>query len=79
MHSKQQLIRLRWPSWFFASLLCSPLLAADVEKVLYSFTRSDGSIPYPALILDAKGNLGREQGRRYLLRNLGVLADRVRH
>jgi uncharacterized repeat protein (TIGR03803 family) len=57
MHSKQQLIRLRSPSWFFASLLCSPLLAADVEKVLYSFTRSDGSIPYPALILDAKGNL----------------------
>jgi uncharacterized repeat protein (TIGR03803 family) len=58
MHSKQQLIRFAAiAAVVFASLLPSPLLAADVEKVLYSFTGGDGSIPYPAMILDAKGNL----------------------
>jgi uncharacterized repeat protein (TIGR03803 family) len=58
MHNKQQLIRFAAiVAVVFASLLPSPLLAADVEKVLYSFTGSDGSVPYPALIFDAKGNL----------------------
>ena len=58
MHSKQQLIRIAAiAAVAFASLLPAPLLAADVEKVLYSFTGTDGSIPYPALIFDAKGNL----------------------
>lgn len=58
MHRKQQLIRFAAiVAVVFASLLPSPLLAADVEKVLYSFTSSDGSVPYPALIFDAKGNL----------------------
>ena len=58
MHSKQQLIRYAAiVAVVFAALQPSPLLAADVEKVLYSFTGGSGSIPYPALIFDAKGNL----------------------
>ena len=58
MHSKQQLIGLTAiAAVVFALLLPCPLLAADAEKVLHSFTGGDGSIPYPAVIFDAKGNL----------------------
>ncbi|HEX8814327.1 MAG TPA: choice-of-anchor tandem repeat GloVer-containing protein [Terriglobales bacterium] len=38
-------------------LLPCTLFAGDVETILYSFTGDDGSLPYPALILDGNGNL----------------------
>ena len=41
----------------FGFWLTSPLFAASVEKILYSFNGSDGSLPYPALTFDGKGNL----------------------
>jgi uncharacterized repeat protein (TIGR03803 family) len=41
----------------FGFWLTSPLFATSVEKVLYSFNGSDGSVPYPALTFDSNGNL----------------------
>ena len=41
----------------FGFWLTTPLSGASVEKVLYSFNGSDGSLPYSALTFDSKGNL----------------------
>lgn len=39
------------------ALATAPLLHAQTYTVLYRFKGSDGSFPYGALTLDAKGNL----------------------